>query len=411
MKRKILLATLLSSSTALIGFSATTYMEAPAMADPEIVVPDSTGFKFTDVISIRTTPVKDQNKSGTCWSFSGVSVLEEDVMRKGGPELDLSEMFIVRQNYIDKAKKYIRTGGKINFAQGGGFADVLAATKEFGAVPEEVYSGLNYGEEKHSHYEMAAALTAYLNAILTNPNKKLSTAWLPGFEGILDAYLGKVPEEFTYNGKKYTPKSFAKEMGINADDFISITSYNHHPFYEAFAIEIPDNWRWEKSMNVPMDEMKKIVDNALEKGYSIGWAADVSEPGFKWRQGYALLPLGKDEKDMTNSEVSRWTQLSDQDREKEKNKITGPCKEREITQESRQKSFDNFETTDDHGMAIVGVATDQEGNRYYKVKNSWDTNQLYGGFIYVSEPYFLDKTISVLVNKNAVPKDIAKKFK
>ncbi|MDE7380516.1 MAG: C1 family peptidase [Muribaculaceae bacterium] len=386
-------------------------MEAPSMDDPEIVVPDSTGFQFTDVIALKTTPVKDQNKSGTCWSFSGVSVLEEDVMRKGGPELDLSEMFIVHQNYIDKAKKYIRTGGKINFAQGGGFADVLAATREYGAVPEEVYTGLNYGEEKHAHYEMAAALKAYLDAILTNPNKKLSTAWLNGYIGILDSYLGKVPEEFTYNGKKYTPKSFAKEMGINGEDFVNITSYTHHPFYEEFAVEIPDNWRWEKSMNVPMEEMKKIVDNALEKGYTIGWAADVSEPGFQWRKGYALLPAAKGVEDMTNSEVSRWTQLSDKDREKEKNKITGPCKEREITQESRQKAFDNFETTDDHGMAIVGTATDQEGNRYYKVKNSWDTNQLYGGFIYVSEPYFLDKTILVMVNKDAVPKDIAKKFK
>lgn len=412
MKRPLLFTSMLAITGFFIpSLAATTYMEAPAMDEPEIVIPDSTGFKFTDVISLKTTPVKDQNKSGTCWAFSGVSVLEEDVLRKGGPELDLSEMFIARQNYIDKAKKYIRTGGKINFAQGGGFADVLAATKEYGAIPEEAYSGLNYGEKKHAHYEMAGALTAYLNAILENPNKKLSTAWLKGFTGILDAYLGKVPEEFTYKGKKYTPKSFAKEMGINADDFINITSYTHHPFYEAFAIEIPDNWRWEKSMNVPLDELKKIVDNSLEKGYTIGWAADVSEPGFKWRQGYALLPEGKDEADMTNAEVARWTQLSDKDRENEKNKITGPCKERTITQESRQDAFDNFETTDDHGMVIVGMATDQEGNRYYKVKNSWDTNQLYGGFIYVSEPYFLDKTISVMVNKNAVPKDIAKKFK
>ena len=220
-----------------------------------------------------------------------------------------------------------------------------------------------------------------------------------------------MPEEFTYNGKKYTPKSFAKEIGLNADDFISVTSFTHHPFYQTFALEIPDNWRWETSMNVPMEEMKQIVDNALENGYTIGWAADVSEPGFKWRMGYALVPEEKSEADMDGTELSRWVQLSDADREKAAFDIKGPVKERTITQESRQKGFDNMETTDDHGMVIIGYAKDQEGNRYYKVKNSWDTNQLYGGYFYVSEPYFLDKTISVLVHRDAVPKAISKKFK
>ncbi|MCM1152912.1 MAG: C1 family peptidase [Muribaculum sp.] len=400
------LAMLMSAS-----YASATYMEAPAQADPEVIVPDSTGFKFTDVTLIPTTAVKDQNKSGTCWAFSGISLMEDEIMRKGGPELDLSEMYIVRQAYIDKAKKYIRMGGTINFAQGGGFADVTETIKEYGIVPEEVMAGLNYGEKKHSHYEMADALTGYLNGILKNGNKKLSSAWLPGYIGILDAYLGKAPEEFTYKGKKYTPKSFAKEMKLDPSEFIAVTSYTHHPFYEGFAMEIPDNWRWEKTMNVPMEEMKAIVDNALSNGYSIGWAADVSEPAFKWRYGYALLPASKDEADMDGTELSRWVQLSDQDREKAISDIKGPTKERTITQESRQIAFDNGETTDDHGMTIMGVATDQEGNRYYKVKNSWDTNQLYGGYFYVSEPYFLEKTISVMVNKNAIPKDIAKKFK
>lgn len=408
-KTLLILTSLIAGSASCLA--ASTYMEAPACDDPEIIEPDSTGFKFTDVISLKTTPVKDQNKSGTCWCFSGLSVLEEDVLRKGGPELDLSEMFTVRQVYIDKAKKYIRMGGKINFAQGGGFSDVISTVAEYGTVPEEVYSGLQYGEKKHAHYEMAAALQAYLDAILSNPNKKLSTAWLPGFIGILDAYLGKVPEEFTYNGKKYTPLSFAKEMGVAPNDFVAITSYTHHPFYQPFAIEIPDNWQWSESMNVPLDEFKTIIDYALENGYTIGWAADVSEPGFDWRKGYALLPAEKNTEDMDNTELSRWVQLSDKDREKEAAKITGPCKERQITQESRQISFDNMETTDDHGMTIVGVAKDQEGNRYYKVKNSWDTNQLYGGFFYVSEPYLLDKTIDIMVHKDAVPKAIAKKFK
>lgn len=391
--------------------ASATFMEAPAIEDPEIVVPDSTGFTFTDQIIIRTTPVKDQNKSGTCWAFSGTSVLEDEIMRHGGPELDLSEMWTVRNCYIDKAKKYIRTGGQINFAQGGGFPDVLYAVDNYGAVPENVYEGLNYGEKKHSHYEMANALKAYLDVILTNPNKHLSTAWLPGFIGILDAYLGPAPEKFEYNGKSYTPQSFAKEMGLNADDFVSITSWTHHPFYTSFPLEIADNWLWTSSMNVPLEEMKKIADNALENGYTIGWAADVSEGGFQWRNGFALLPEEKSEGDMEGTELSRWVQLSDKDREKAQYQIKGPVKEKSVTQESRQEGFDRWDTTDDHGMTIVGTATDQEGNRYYKVKNSWDTNQLYGGYIYVSEPFFLDKTISMMVHKDAVPKDITKKFK
>ena len=378
-------------------------------ADPKIEIPDSTGFQFTDVKVNKTTSVKDQNKSGTCWAFSGTSMIEDDVMRKGGPELDISEMWTVRNCYIDKAKKYISTEGNVNFAQGGSFADVVYAIDNYGAVPEEVYAGLNYGEDKHSHYEMAAALTGYLKAINSNPNKKLTTAWLPGYVAILDAYLGPAVESFTYNGKTYTPQSFAKEMNIVPEEYVSFTSYTHHPFYKPFALEIVDNWLWSESINVPMEELKRIVDEALENGYTIGWAADVSEKGFKWRKGYALLPEKKAQEDMDNAEVARWTQLSDSDRDAMQYDIKGPVKERTITQEDRQRTFENRETTDDHGMVIVGYATDQEGNRYYKVKNSWDTNQLYNGYIYVSEPYFLEKTLDIMVNKSGVPKDIAKK--
>lgn len=230
------------------------------------------------------------------------------------------------------------------------------------------------------------------------------------FIGILDAYLGPEPESFTYNGKTYTPQTFAKELGYSSDDYISITSYNHHPFYKPFAIEIPDNWLWAESMNVPLDEMKAIVDNALENGYTVAWAADVSEKGFKWKDGFAVLPAPKDEKDLEGTELSRWVSLSAADKEKDRYDIKGPVKEVNVTQESRQKSFDNFETTDDHGMVIVGIAQDQKGNRFYKVKNSWDTDQKYGGYFYVSEPYFLDKTIDVVVNKKAVPADVAKKI-
>lgn len=401
----------LAVATAAAFTCGATYMNKydALQADPKIEIPDSTGFKFTDVKVNKTTSVKDQNKSGTCWAFSGTSMIEDDVMRKGGPELDLSEMWTVRNCYIDKAKKFISTEGKINFAQGGSFADVIYAIDNYGAVPEEVYAGLNYGEDKHSHYEMAAALEAYLNAINRNPNKKLTTAWLPGFIGIIDAYMGPALESFTYNGKTYTPQSFAKEMKIVPDEYVSFTSYTHHPFYKPFALEIPDNWLWSESINVPMEEMKKIVDEALDNGYTVGWAADVSEKGFKWRKGYALLPEKKTMDDMDNAEVARWTQLSDSDRDAMQYDIKGPVKERSISQADRQRTFENRETTDDHGMVIVGYATDQEGNRYYKVKNSWDTNQLYDGYIYVSEPYFLEKTLDIMVNKSAVPKDIAKK--
>lgn len=402
------MALLLGSFTA-----SATYYQAPAFDEPQIENPDSTGFTFTDVIIIPTTPVKDQNKSGTCWAFSGISTIEDNVLKNKGKELDLSEMWVVRNAYIDKAKKYMRMNGKINFAQGGSFEDVLEMTRLYGAVPEEAYTGLNYGEEKHSHYEMSDALEAYLNAVLARgqKNSKLSTAWLPGFIGILDAYLGKAPEDFTFEGKKYTPKSFAKEMGIVPEDFQVYTSYTHHPFYEEFALEIPDNWLWSTARNVPMEEMQAILDNALENGYSVMWAADVSEGGFKWRKGYAVLPEEKDKKDMTDTELSRWVKLSDKDRENAKFEIKGPVKEKKVTQESRQTTFDNYETTDDHGMVIVGTATDQEGNKYYKVKNSWDTNQIYDGYFYVSVPYFLEKTLNIGVHKDAVPGNIAKKFK
>ncbi len=385
---------------------------APA-AEPEVVNPDSTGFTFTDVKINKTGSVKDQNKSGTCWAFSGVSTLEDNVLRKGGPELDISEMFIVRHAYIDKAKKFMRMNGNITFAQGGSWGDVLNMTMQYGAMPEEAYTGLNYGEAKHSHYEMAEAMEAYLRAVLNRgqKNSKLTDAWLPGLIGILDAYLGPLPESFTYKGKTYTPQSWAKEMGLEPENFVNITSYTHHPFYESFILEIPDNWAWTRSMNVPMEEMQRIVDNALDKGWTVMWAADVSEGGFKWTKGYALLPDDKDTKDMTDTELSRWVKLSDKDRADAKFDIKGPINEKTVSQESRQKTFDNFETTDDHGMVIVGTATDQEGNKYYKVKNSWDTNQIYDGYLYVSMPFFLEKTLGVGVHKDAIPADINKKCK
>ncbi len=378
-------------------------------ADDKKADNDSTGgFTFTDVKLVKTTPVKDQNKSGTCWSFSGTSFFEDEILRKTGKEMDLSEMWTVRHCYNDKADKYVRMGGTINFAQGGSTLDVGYVIDRYGMVPEEVYSGLEYGEAKHDHSEISPVLTSFVKSI--NGQRKKSPVWKKAYAGILDTYFGELPESFEYEGETYTPKSFVKAIGINTADYIPVTSFTHHPFYQAFAIEIADNWIWAKYHNVPLEEMKAIVDNALDNGYSVAWAADVSEEGFKWVKGYAVIPKKKTADDLNGTELARWVKLSDREREAEANKIDGPCEEIQVTQELRQQMFDNQETTDDHGMVIVGKAVDQKGNKYYKVKNSWDTNQVYNGFIYVSEPYFLAKTIDILVNREAIPTDIAKKM-
>lgn len=372
--------------------------------------PADTSFVFTDIISLPTTSVKDQNKSGTCWCFAGTSFFEDEIRRLGGDSLDLSEMFTVRHCYTDKADKYVRMYGQANFAPGGSLMDVPYVWKRYGAVPEEVYRGLEYGEDKHVHGELDAVLTAYVNAIVKKPNKKLSKAWKKGVEGVLDAYLGELPETFEYKGKTYTPQSYAASLPIRLEDYVALTSFTHHPFYEQFVFEVPDNWLYGQYYNLPLDEFKAVVDNALENGFPLVWAADVSEGGFKWADGVALMPKAKDEADMEGTELARWVKLSDKERAGKQYDFKAPVEEIEVTQELRQEMFDNQETTDDHGMEIVGLAKDQKGNRYYKVKNSWDTNQVYDGFFYVSEPYFKAKTVNILVHKDALPKAIAKKL-
>lgn len=382
-------------------------------ADPvaDSVAPAEEKFVFTDVKVFPTTSVKDQNKSGTCWCFASTSFLEDEILRKGGDSLDLSEMYSVRQCYRDKAERFVRLYGETNFAAGGSGLDVPYVFERYGAMPEEAYPGLNYGEDKHVHAELDAALSGYLKTVVRKSNnRKLSTSWRQGVEALLDAYLGEVPETFTYKGKTYTPKSFAESLPVKIDDYVAVTSFTHHPFYKTFAIEVPDNWLWAQYHNVPMEEMKAIVDNALDKGYTVVWAADVSEPGFHWTDGFANLPKVKKEADMDGTELSRWVKLSDADKANDAYKSKGPVEEVTVTQQMRQDMFDRQETTDDHGMEIVGYATDQEGNRFYKVKNSWDTNQVYDGFFYVSEPYFLAKTVDIYVHKDAVPAKIAVKM-
>lgn len=392
------------------GLMAATVALGAAADDKTSENPDSTGFVFTDIKTIKTTPVKDQNKSGTCWCFAGTSFFEDEILNNGGKELDLSEMYTVRQCYLDKADRYIRMGGKTNFAAGGSILDVPYVWENYGAIPEDVYSGLQYGEDKHVHGELDAVLAAYLEAVNRHPNKRISTAWRKGYEAILDAYLGKVPETFEVDGKTFTPRTYAESLGLKMSDYVPVTSFTHHPFYKPFVVEVADNWLWGQYYNVPMEEMKAIVDRSIDRGHSVVWAADVSEDGFKWAKGFAVMPKERTEADMDGTELARWVKMSDKERKEKQADITGPVEEITVTQESRQAMFDRQETTDDHGMVIVGYATDQNGNRFYKVKNSWDTNQVYDGYFYVSEPYFLAKTMSIYVNRDAIPSDTAKKL-
>jgi len=365
-------------------------------------------FKFTIVKQNKITPVKNQASSGTCWSFSGLGFFESELLRMGKPEVDLSEMFVVHHTYSDKADKYVRMNGTINFAEGGGFYDVIYALKNYGIVPEQEMTGLNYGEDKHKHGELDALTKSYVTVIVSNPNKKLSTAWKTGFEGILDAYLGKCPTEFTVAGNKYTPLTYEKSLGLNLDDFVSLTSFTHHPFYQQFAIEIPDNWRWADSYNIPLDELMQVFDNAVTKGYCIAWASDVSEKGFS-RNGIGVDPETKVD-NLPGTDQAKWTGVSQKDVEDKIFKATKPQPEIKVTQELRQQGFDNYQTTDDHGMVIFGTATDQNGTKYYMVKNSWGTDSKYKGIWYASETFVKHKTIDILVHKDAIPKEILKKL-
>lgn len=366
-------------------------------------------YVFTPVKELKITPVKNQNRTGTCWSFSGVGFLEAELLRQGKGEVDLSEMFIVSHSYKDKADKFVRLHGELNFAQGGSFGDVLYATKHYGAVPESVMNGLQYGEDQHVHGELESLATSYVQTVIKNPNGKLSPVWKKGFDGIVDTYLGAVPEKFTYNGKEYTPQSFAKELGLNIDDYVSLTSYTHHPFYTAFPIEVQDNWRWDLSYNLPIDELMEVFDNAINTGYSIAWASDVSEKGFT-RNGVAVAADVK-AFETSGSDQDKWVGLSRTEKDAEiKKMLEKPCQELVITQEMRQKDYDNYQTTDDHGMMIYGIAKDQTGKKFYMVKNSWGTDNKYKGTWYVSEPFAAYKTMNIVVHKDALPKAIKTKL-
>lgn len=370
------------------------------------------GYVFEDEIVLPATPVKDQYRTGTCWSFSTLSFFESEMIRLGKPEVDLSEMFVVRNTYSDKAKRYVRLHGEGSFSAGGAFHDAKNVMINYGIVPEQVYNGLNYGETKHVHGEMDNMLKQQVDVVIENKNKKLSTVWNQPVEGTLDSYLGKLPESFEYEGKNYTPKSFASDfVGLNMNDYIEITSYTHHPFYTEFVLEVPDNWSWDNVYNVPVNELEAIIDNSLANGYTVVWAADVSEKGFVTsNKGVAVLPAAVPS-EMSDAEIARWEALPEREKEKGLYKLDKPVPEIQVTQEMRQAAFDNYETTDDHGMHIVGTAKNQEGKVFYKVKNSWGDYNEYKGFFYVSKPYVNLKTMCIMVHKDAVPKQIREKLK
>jgi bleomycin hydrolase len=358
-----------------------------------IAFSQETAYTFTMKKELAYTPVKNQSATSTCWCFSGISFFESELLRMGKKPYDLSEMYIVRHTYEKKAEMYTRMHGSSTFAGGGEYGDLLNGSHEAGLVPENVYPGLNYGEVNHNHGEMDAVLKGYMDALIKSP--KPSNAWAAGLNGILDAYLGKTPASFSYDGKSYSPASFMKELGINPDEYVLLTSFSHHPFYKQFMLEIPDNWAAGQFYNLPLDEFMQVIENSVNAGYSVAWASDMSDRGFSMKEGVAIIP------------EKNWNQMTP---EESASAFKGPHPERVITQEMRQKEFDNYLTTDDHGMHIVGLATDQAGNIFFKVKNSWGITGKYDGFIFVSKPFIALKTTNIMVNKAAIPAAIAKKL-
>uniref|UniRef100_UPI00402580C6 aminopeptidase C n=1 Tax=Alloprevotella sp. TaxID=1872471 RepID=UPI00402580C6 len=361
---------------------------------------------FTVVKENPITPVKDQNQSGTCWAYSSLGFLESELLRMGKGEHDLCESFLVYHTYMDRADKAIRTHGDVSFSQGGSFYDAIYCLKNYGIVPQDAMPapGTPYGDSLFNFNQLSNVTTAYVEAIAKSNAKKINPVWKKDLNCMYENYFGKLPEKFTYKGKEYTPQSYAKSLGLNPDDYVSLTSFTHYPFYSKFIIEVQDNWRWAESYNLPLDEFMVVRDQAVRNGYSFAWGADVSEKGFS-RQGIATVPDTKAAADKTGSDAARWTGTNG------KGVTPADAKgEKVITQEMRQLGYDNWETTDDHGMIIYGLAKDQNGKEYFMMKNSWGVFGPYKGLWYVSKPYVAYKTMNILINKNAIPAKIAKKL-
>jgi bleomycin hydrolase len=394
MKRILLLATIL------VVFSLSQF---------NVIAQTETGYLFEVTKEIKTSPVKDQQRTGTCWSYATTSFLETELLRLGKPETILSPMFFVKYSYMNKVNRYVRFQGTNNFGQGGQAHNVMDVISQIGMIPEAVFDGKNYDEEMHVHSEFESVLKGMVEAIIKNRNRKLSSAWQPATLAVIDAYMGSTPENFNYNGKTYSPSSFAQELGINPNDYIEITSYTHHPFYEQIVLEIPDNWAHKPYYNLPIDELMEVINNAIEKGFSICWDGDVSEKGFVHSKGLAVLPIVKVD-EMKDSEQAKWADVPKNKLLDEIYSFKSIVPEIQIYQEMRQETFNNYLTTDDHLMHIVGTSKDQDGNLYYITKNSWGTSNVYQGFLHMSEQYVRMKTVAIMVHKDALPKAIARKL-
>lgn len=360
-------------------------------------------YEFTMIKDIPTSAVKNQYRSGTCWAFAGIAFLETELIRTGKGEIDLSEMFVVRNAYSQKALNTVRWHGNLNFGMGGNFHDVLWVYQNHGMLNESDYTGLEYGEEKHVHGEMDALLKSYVETVMKNRNKKLTPVWHQGFNGILDAYLGEVPTD-------PNPISYSKDLGLNMDDYVEITSFTHHPFYEKFILEIPDNWMMAEYYNVPLEELMQITEEAIKAGYSVGWDADVSEKGFSRKLGLALVP-DEEKPDIDGMESDKWGEMDEKERQKLLYSFNKIVTEKEISQEMRQQQFNNYKTTDDHLMLLTGIAKDQRGNTFFKVKNSWsEKSHPYNGFFFASKAFLELKTISILLHKDGLSEIMKQKL-
>jgi len=362
---------------------------------PFVTNAEGSNYQLMRAVHLDATPVQNQGYSGTCWSFSGMSFFESELMRMGQEPMMLSEMYMARKAYEKKAELYVRLDGKGNFGEGGEFHDLPAIISAFGVVPQEVYTGLNAGAERHDHSEMFSVLKGAIDGVIAHLKGEnfngLSTAWKAAVSGILDAYLGADIKTFEYKGKSYTPMTFAKSLNLDMENYLSLTSFTNHTMLAKCQLAIPDNWAREESYNVPLDDMFKATVNALQNGYTVGWTADVSEKGFNYRKGLAINPV---DTDLLTAE--------------ENNAFMNPTTEIEVTQEARQVGYDNKTTQDDHLMHIVGLYKDQHGTAYFLVKNSWGTSNYPEGYLYVSESYFKMKTIYVYMHKDAVGKSLLK---
>ena len=369
----------------------------------------SDGFVFTTVKEAPITSIKNQNQTGTCWAFSSLGFFEAELLRMGKGDVDLCEMFLAHKTYEDRARASVRLHGDISFDQGGSFYDAVYCMRNYGMVPQSAMPepGSLYGDSLPNFNEFFKIAKGYVDGIAKGDLKKLSPIWMSTLNGIFDAYLGQCPDKFSFNGKEYTPMSYMASLGLNMDDYISLTSYTHHPFYQPFILEIQDNWRWGMSYNLPLDEFMQVMENAVDKGFSFAWGSDVSEDGFS-RDGIAVYPDVAKVRSQDGSDAARWTGMTKQDRKKEL--TSKPLPEVTVTQEMRQVAYDNWETTDDHGMIVYGLAKDQNGKEYFMVKNSWGSYGNYNGVWYASKAFVAYKTMNILIHKDAIPKNIAKKL-